>query len=677
MPTVTVQTRNATNTATASLLPRAFGIDFEVRRNESGSGAFLLDNDDPDFGAVTAGVIVQFLIDGTPRFAGRVVDPQRDEVSETDEDAYTTTFTVVGLDVDLDETPVANSYLPGGLVPGMDELYFNWAAPTFDVTFGPGAWEKAKILAVQGWPSPHWQGAPGSWTAPSALWVGPQIATASHAPTGKWCAKQTFLVPAGHKLLEWSADNWATLYINGREMGKSGDWRQRYTAEFDTVAGFLTLGWAVENDIDYAPAGDNPTGLIASLRDRDSTGEILWQSSADMDVLPYPPSIPGFTPGRVFWFCSEQGRESGQLLEDWITGSWPTTFTYDSGGTVWPYIEDTSFRYYEDSVLDVVRQLAELWIDWAVAPTNKVLSMWAKGTASSLKTVPLVDAYHSPGDSDPSQVNVVDLTWTEKRPRFNALGVRDASGWFERTTGAGDRWASLRLEQIVDRNLATQIADAHLALNSVPQVTATFEYIPLTGLQEPFYAFGVLDSIYVPREGVQTEQDVQSIAVTGGEDGEVTFAIKVGSTALSAQEWFDRAVARNVAGSLLGRSPHFTRRDSPSRVEVAQQGTVGSGGASHVLASAPIATTGSTSVAPPPFVGKVTWLRLVGQGSSGTSTVTVSDGTSTWTLSGTGEGVIGAESVADTVWNLNTMVTVELTTVNHASLHIYADVANL
>jgi hypothetical protein len=103
----------------------------------------------------------------------------------------------------------------------------------------------------------------------------------------------------------------------------------------------------------------------------------------------------------------------------------------------------------------------------------------------------------------------------------------------------------------------------------------------------------------------------------------------------------------------------------------------GVGSPGVVIASCPNAVLGAVESAPCTFVGQVPVLRLYGVDPTGTSTVEVFDGVTTYTLSGTGSGLIDFSNLSGVSWDTTTMVTVTITALGHRSLHVVADVAEV
>ena len=121
------------------------------------------------------------------------------------------------------------------------------------------------------------------------IWHGKPGASVN-APAGKWYFRCGMDIPGDRPIKSAvctiTADNAFTLYINGKNVNSGDNWLKpcSFDAKASLVAGKNVL--AVEA-INWKAAGDNPAGLIASLRVEFSTGAPLvvrtdqsWKSSS-------------------------------------------------------------------------------------------------------------------------------------------------------------------------------------------------------------------------------------------------------------------------------------------------------------------------------------------------------------------------------------------------------------
>jgi hypothetical protein len=707
MATIGVELRNEANTSTTATLA-AFRVEFQKRRNaDPGSGSFFMQKGAAN--APTFDSLVSFTVTAddasTPaiRFPARVKDIDPVDVRVGDEVVEAVQYRCEGLLVDFADAVVLPAQAQ--LVPPQDERIFHWSSGEFQlgVQLGllAGTWREAISIANQGWGSPFYRGEPAGWTDPFAnyVWGDPTLSPAydpalhsdpqTNAPPGRCLFWMTMDVDAGRKFIEWAADNFGILYVNGRRVQDGGDFRKRQQFDFETTDGLLNLAWDVTNAPDDGPVGGNPGGFIMSQRIGDpATGDITYSTPGrpllgfPVYVMSYPSATPQLGVGFIFRQLKEGAGEAPAQRTDWTV---PGTIFVDANGANYPTVDELSFRVYDDTLLDALRVLCQSWLDAKVDQTGKTLRLYGKGTASSAAPVTLVTGYSSVGQANPDLVNVLDLSWDYTAPLFTKLAVRWADGWV--TVGSGDRWGSYRAEQLNSAAVATQVGNQLLSAYGVPRRSASITYLPLDEPSDlPLVAFDVGDTIDVPQgDGNSTWGDrvVQSVTYTGDDDGRVSaIVIEAGDPIIPALEAFEESIRRGAPGQLGGRVSGGSATSGKAdyghfdRYRVASPSV---GSPTQIIASAPSPTSGLTSIAPASFVGRVIALRLIGQGSTGTSTVTVSDGATTWTLSGSANGLIDVESLAATnvVWKLGTQITVTIVTANHEALHVYADVADV
>lgn len=673
MAAVSVRLRNSTNTATnpsVSLEP-ARDVEYVVEKNKKGRGSFKLKNDDPAAAVVTSGSIVRFTLAGTGRFVARVKPRGVSKVSVGDEGHEEIEYECDGVLVDWEDDVVRPSAIQCDFVPSLDERYFN----IFSGEHEPdGSWENATEIALQGWGSAFYTGQPASWTDPAARFIWSSAGTDSNAPPGRCIFKESILVNAGKKVIEWGADNYGILYLNGKKINDGSDFRKKQSYEFETTAGFLTIAFDVTNAEDDGPPGGNPGAVIGSLREDGPEGPVVWRTTNTMKVLPYPASIPGIPVGEIIRKCMEGAT---------VDSTWTVIGLDDDDylGNPWPTIEDISFRFYTDTLYSVLETLAEIYLDFKVGFGDGLeLYLYNKGTAGDVPaTLNLVAGYAD--EATDANTNITELDWEVEPPKYTAVALRWSDSWVVR--GSGNPIVGVRAEQIKTNADAVAVADALLDLYSNEQRTASFEYLALDEPDDlPFIAFNIFDEIEVPGDGdldVKIAQDVYSIAVKGvNETDEAEYIVTVGDPILDEIELLEAAIKRGAPG--LGGSQG--RVGSPTSGSQRPSGygryyASGIGAPGIVVASMPNVPEGATEEAPATFVGQVPALRLYGTDPTGTSTVHVFDGTSTHVLSGGGSGLIDYLELSGVSWDTTTMVTVTVVTKGHRSLHVVADLAEV
>jgi hypothetical protein len=678
MASVGVVLRNEANTTTTNTLAGAFNVSFTVEANRNGVGSFMLEQQHVTATSIPDGSVVLFSLAGTGRFAARVRAHEIVEVSLRDEWIEATEYICEGIRCDFDDSAIRPPTGACDLVPSTDERVFSWTGPDFVET-----WDQANEIATQGWASTFYTGQPAGWSDRLANYLWDDTGDDEDAPAGYMLFRQTINVTAGFKFLDWTCDNNGILWLNGKRVQEASDLRRKQTYAFATTAGELTIAFQVLNldpIFNEDPEGGNPGALLASLRAGSPEGTVVWRSSDAMRVLNLgeTPVYPPISIGTIFADC----RQGNDLMTGWTIAGSATT---DAEGETLPTVTELAFRYYEDNVGDLLNIYSDTWLDFTVDATGKTLRPRLKGTTGSASTLDLVTGYSTAGQADPDLVNVLELSWDVRPAEFEGIAVRDAHGWTVRGDDGG-RVMPYRVEQITNRGIAEDIADELLAIYGTDQLTATVSYLPLDEATDlPFVAFDLFDTLAVPGpidHDATSTQTIVAITVEGGERNETTnddggIEIELGAPVRTRAELFDAQLQRIGAGALGGFGAGASGGKAPTLPQLGNPSTPPSGGPSRIIASCPNAVEGETVTFPCPFVGKVTALRLIGQGGTGASTVTVQYGATTVTLTGSGEGRIDTEEIDDVTWTTVTSLTVTLTTVNHTHLHVYADMAEV
>ena len=671
MASVSAQLRDSSNSSTVDELEDATNIEFATERNSKGRGSFQLRNNDPAAATLTSGSIVRFLVNTASRFVARVVPRDVTKVSVSDEGQEAIEYECEGVLVDWERDVVQPSAIQCDFVPSLDERFFNIYSGEHEPDV---AWEYATEIAVQGWGSTFYTGQPAGWTDPDAKFLWSSHGDDDDAPAGRCIFKEPILVNPGKKVIEWGADNVASLYLNGKKINEGSDFRKKQTYEFETTSGFLTIAFDVVNVEDDGPPGGNPGAVIGSLREGGPDGTIIWRTSNDMRVLPYPTSLSAVHVGEIIRRCLEESA----VNDNWDVHGVGYNDCLD---VPWPTVESVSFRFYTDTLLDVLKSFEDVFLDFKVGSGSGLeMFLYNKGTAAGTpSTLDLVAGYAD--EATDSNTNVTELEWRVKPPEYQRVALRWSDGWV--LAGSGNPIVGVRAEQIKSADDAAAVAAALLDVYSVEQRSAAFSFIPLNETTDlPYVAFDVFDDLDIPGDGdldTKITQSVRSIAVSSVDaTDEAAFVVTVGDPIEDDIEILEAAIKRGAPGLAATRGV-LGSPSSGSQVPViyGRASSPGVGEPSVCVASAPNAENGAIETAPVTFVGQVNVLRLYGVDSSGTSTVEVTAGSTTYTLSGSGDGLVDYVNLSGVSWDRTTMVTVEITALGHRSLHVFADVAEV
>lgn len=669
MAAVTVAVRNEANTSTTSTLTTAFNIWWQAQVNAPGLGGFELKSTDAAVDTISDGSVVLFSLGVTARMAARVTNRDYVEVDSGDEHVEAVRFSCTGLAVDLWETWVQPISGYADFVPSLDRRIWGWFAPGYSVS----SWDASNELAAQGWASAFYTGQPAGFTDAGAFWIWSDDGTTSDAPAGSCLFVDEVEVSAGAKFLEWGCDNTGVLWINGDEMAQSSDRRSRSQVRFTTTSGTLRIAAKITNAADDGPPGGNPGGWVASLRSGSPTGTVIWKTTDAVKVLAYPSSDPEIPVGEIL----------RDVWPDELGAQWTLigTDSLDTNAVSWPTLSQFEVRTYEDSVGEMFDTLAQEYMDWTFDATGKTVRPYVKDTLGDAVTLALVTGYSTAGQADPGDVNVLDLAWDVRRAEATTVAVRWRDGWRVRGSGGRPKKA-VRAEQLASATAADQFGDALVTLYGSEQKSAQFNYLPLTEPADlPYSAFELHDEWPLPAPGDQdstVNQKVWSFTISGGLKSDTAdrgagggIEVEVGDPVRDRIERLELAARRGIS-SLGGLASGATRRGAQVTEQVSIATVAGPSETTVRVVSDPFPEERSVT-ANNAFVGWVTSLRLEGTTDGGTSTYDITAGASTYTLSGTGSGVIDVVSVG-AYWDTTTSLTIECTAVGHTNVQILAEI---
>jgi alpha-L-rhamnosidase len=120
------------------------------------------------------------------------------------------------------------------------------------------------------------------------VWIAPAAAAARPAPAWVWVGKpaavcwlfKEFETGGGEATLYVAADNAATVFLNGREVLRTAEWRQPASARVTLEKGANRIAVRAENSGGVPVPVTNPAGVIVALRgDGDAAGDLVSDGS--------------------------------------------------------------------------------------------------------------------------------------------------------------------------------------------------------------------------------------------------------------------------------------------------------------------------------------------------------------------------------------------------------------
>lgn len=152
------------------------------------------------------------------------------------------------------------------------------------------------------------------------------------------------------------------------------------------------------------PTYFNPAGVLCAVYEAtaDGIGTLLAVSESSWNCLPYPENEPGMTATEVLGILIAQAQARGWAPALNVT----YTDTTDSAGRPMQQVADISVRVGDDG-LTVLRQFADIYLDFALKPAGLTLDVFDIDTAAGAA----VAAYNPATDpDDPTSGNITSLT---------------------------------------------------------------------------------------------------------------------------------------------------------------------------------------------------------------------------------------------------------------------------
>jgi hypothetical protein len=522
--------------------------EFEDPIGDVGSYSFKMA--ETDFTGVDFDDLITIRRQGQARFMGVVDDIARVTLAQGDEASQTVTVSGNGSLSILRRGFVRPSRGPGAL-PTEVIRSFSWPAPDFDDTAWPLAKQINRQREYANWRAPL----PWIWPDTSGYWIWADRAdcTSNHAPSGVCLFRKEFDVDGPRTVKIFCAfDNRGILYVDGAEVTDFQSFTEGRYIELELSDGTHYIAARVEN----LPNGQtiNPGGFIAAGYTVGAGGlldDLLFHTDGTWKCLPYPATAPGFTHGDVLIRLLEENQGDGGRLDE-VT--WDFTPTLDSAGEPWSSYREVAVNVGRN-LEDVALEMADAFIDVAMAPGSLTLRAWNSGTRGTTKDVTLTQT------DDPATSDFLDLRHRGKRARLNRAFVRYARGDFIRDdtasiTAHGQIAEYLELGAIKGEAEAVRVTDQVMANRAEPAYSTTAILKPHNTAATPYDGdWEVGDTIGCLNEDSDNEaMRVRSIAMREDAEGNVTWPVGLRDLHLELEERHDRWLRRMADGANFGGS---------------------------------------------------------------------------------------------------------------------------
>ncbi len=271
-----------------------------------------------------------------------------------------------------------------GQTPNGPQRFLNWATPELDFSSWPYAVDRGEVCGATsalGPPFGKWN-KPDGWIDMGARWIWSRALVGTYDPEGRSLFRGVIDVGAGGTLtFDVACDDGFVLWVNGQpimeyyEPGSVDGWAKTHSVQLNVSAGYCHVGIEAINTV--LPQGAlNPGGLLFSCYRAPGTfgagdvEQVLANSNTTWRCLDYPSTYPSFTPGaiirRLLAEAQSRGATPGGALPG-VTANFSDSV--DTAGTAWPPAGEIAIKVGNNYV-QMLDQLAELWIEWQMPPTG-------------------------------------------------------------------------------------------------------------------------------------------------------------------------------------------------------------------------------------------------------------------------------------------------------------------
>lgn len=582
-----------------------FNVQFTDIGSDVGNGEFSLLRDDLQVATLAdldgPDKIVVVSLDGTDMFAW-VIETAEDLIIDEGEEAaeivrFSGRSTAILLDdcvvypskgtFDVDAPPELSG-LTVVAKPTSPDRYMGWMEPEFD----DSGWAAATVIEAN-------EGATRAEGQPDgdSDWIWYEAASGgAHAAGQTMLARDTFTPVSSDvfsvKVIYAGRDD-VEAYLDGVLVEKTDPARETDVGTHAREA-VVEINGALPHTLAFKVQhlnGSKKAGLTYVVYEH-NTDTVLARSDTSTVVLDATDE-PGMTPGEVM----------NQLIDEGQTRGWEPDFatSFNStdcsrSGEDWATITGAFEVRVGDTLLDVVNQLAEGWVEWTVEPgtatyVGRLLAMWnALGVDAPDGAAP-----GRGGDSGVTfteGVNCTKLHYTRRRTAKNHVLIEWGDGQLDGGISAsestyGRKESFLSISNVRNGPSAIRTAVATLTPLSTPATSIVVEIQPDSSGEIPYIDFNIGDSVDVSSAALTDSFRVVAITMQEDENGYLTWLPELATATDIYQQRQQRWLRRTANGTLDGQSRSATPSSehilSSGKVQV-REDTFSTGGGDEVAA---------------------------------------------------------------------------------------------
>lgn len=569
--------------------------------DDTGAGSFVIADSDSDVLVIEDDDYVVCYLDEEPVFGWIVEDTARHKIDQSEEAGQVRTISGRGRASIMDRAIVFPTYGINRRMPDTrvfdytSPLYWaaedlsDWWNPSLTWSVSSQVWAPAEVVqtgnGLGGGPAP-WSGFPDGLNSDDldygiygARWIHTTAGQLGHT-----FYYREYTVPAtphigfpgpytgpGRYYIYITGDDAYELIIDGVSIGSENAvdvpalWEEVKKYEIELDAGPHSFGIHAYN-------GAGPGGVIMSMHKayRDTTDDHNraalttnedWSATSALNP-------PAMTPGKIVRLLRDEATARGVLtLDDGVSLAFNDQI--DTNGNPWPRISLS--LTVGTTLLDVLRQLSELGVDWEMNPSYNTLYMYnflgnnAPVSFTAGVNIGSLDDHSTSTDLTNAILTRAKTSGSDELAWLEVVNSPSVTKYRRRESflSAGDQQA----------DYVRAVANAFMAEKAAPLIELSIEAVPRPDLADPARArpyvdFNVGDwvsapqtvnSVYTGRVERPTSFRVRAISVAEDVDGNLTINPELGSliteTTHRIQNWLKTMVPGALGGTTWGASP--------------------------------------------------------------------------------------------------------------------------